>query len=120
MRLQPVILWSVGLGLGLGAALGAGLVAYGAPREALTDAAIVDRARALGMRPLTELAGAEVTLTVGPGTTPAQLADALKEAGLLNDREGFLAAAGSKSPAPRVYRLRAGESVSALVGRFFP
>lgn len=120
MSLRRVVLWSVGLGLGLGVTLGAGLVAYGAQTQPLTDAQVIDRARTLGMRPLTELAGAEVTLTVGAGTTTAQLADALVQSGLLSDREAFLAAAGTKSPTAKVHHLRPGETVQALVQQLYP
>lgn len=117
IRVRAVLYWAVGLGLGLGLCIGAAGTYLATPRLAMSDEAVIARARSLGMRPLTELAGAEVTLTVGPGTTAEQLAQALQESGLLSDRDGFLARVQSRAPKVGLFHLRPGLSLDELLGR---
>lgn len=119
MRLRPLVVWSVLLGLGVGLALGGGAAYLATPPAELSNEAVRARARGLGMVPLTELAGAEVSLTVGPGSTPAQVAQALVQAGLLADQADLLAQVGGKVPKEGVYRLRSTETVESLVGQLF-
>lgn len=119
MRLRALVSWSGLLGLGLGLTLGSGAAYLATPPAALSNEAVIARARDLGMRPLTELAGAEVTLTVGPGSTVEQVAEALVQAGLVADRSALLAQVGKRAPQEGVYRLGATQSLESLVAQLF-
>lgn len=120
MRARRLVTWSVALGLGLGVALGSGASYLAAPApEALSNEAIMSRARDLGMRPLTELAVNEVTLTVGPGTTAEQVARALQQAGLLANQSDLLFHVGGKRPKEGVYVLRLDATVESLIQTLF-
>ncbi|HLO01874.1 MAG TPA: hypothetical protein VK191_02040 [Symbiobacteriaceae bacterium] len=121
MRLRALVTWSVALGLGLGLAVGTGAAYLVTPAPTdLSNEAVMARARGLGMRPLTELAGDDVTLTVGPGTTAEQMARALQQAGLLADQSELLFHVGGRRPKEGVYRLRLGLSVEGLIATLFP
>lgn len=121
MRQRAVVAWSVSLGIGLGLALGTGATYLATPPPAnLSSEAIIARARDLGMRPLTELAGDDITLTVGPGTTAEQLARALQHAGLLADQSELLFHVGGKRPKEGIYHLRLDQSVPSLISQLFP
>jgi hypothetical protein len=120
MRVRPLVGWSVGMGFGLGLVFGLGVSYLNRPTpEPLSNEAVIARARDLGMRPLTELAGGEVILTVGPGTTAEQLASALQKAGLVADPADFVRRAGGRAPKEGVFRLPAGIGLDGLVKEFF-
>jgi cell division protein YceG involved in septum cleavage len=96
------LLLAGGLGLGVGLMLGAAVLAA-APRPGLTDAAVVARARVLGMINPTELppvqpiakeapAPAKVAVVlVGPGMDFGTVAEMLTGAGVISDPAAFLA-----------------------------
>lgn len=119
MRLRPIVTWSALLGLGLGLTLGSGAAYLATPTAALSNEAVRARARDLGMYPLTELPGAEVTLAVGPGSTPEQVAQALVQVGLVTNQTDLLAQVSGKVPKEGVYRLRTNETIESLVGQLF-
>lgn len=121
MRLRRLLIWSIALGLGLGVALGAGASYLAAPAPvSLSNDVIIARARDLGMRPLTELAVNEVTLTVGPNTSAEQVARALQQAGMLANQSDLLIHVGGRKAKEGVYRLRLDLSVESMIKTLFP
>jgi cell division protein YceG involved in septum cleavage len=90
------------------------------PPAALSNEQIIARARDLGMRPLTELAGSDVTLTVGPGSTAEQVGKALQKAGVLANQSDLLFHVGGRRPKEGIYHLRLDASVESLIQQLFP
>jgi hypothetical protein len=101
------LLLAGGVGLGVGLMIGAAVLAA-SPKPGLTDAEAIARARQLGMINPTELPPSPpaaqtsqtpqaqtqpktMVLLVPPGTDFGAAADALQEAGIVKDKEAFLA-----------------------------
>ena len=127
------------LGIGVGLLTASVLVATFRPVERLSNAEIMDRARALGMERLSELprtnpssggqaavspAPTLITLMVRADTTLEDLGAMLKEAGAIADSELFLRKAresglnGPFSPGPRT--VTKGEGLEQILSKLTP
>lgn len=127
------------LGVGVGLMAASVLVAVFRPVERLSNAEIMDRARALGMERLSELppsgttTGTQVaapqavtliTVMVRPETTLDELAAMLKQAGAIPDSDAFLRKAresgltGPFPPGPRT--VTKGEGLEQILSRLSP
>lgn len=128
------------LGVGIGLLAASVSVALFRPVERVSNAEIMERARALGMERLTDMprtgsglssgqgaaatAPGQITLMIRPETTVDDVAAMLKQAGAIADSEGFLRKAresgltGPFAPGPKT--VTQGEGLEQILSKLTP